>query len=727
MASKAEIAEEQDYFDRAAEAREQAVAGAVHAPDAAAHPGAAADLRAYAKKHQQAFGAADSAVATGRMDQAGERPLYIGRRLIRDEHGEILVINWKLPAAEPFYRASHRDPLGLVRKRTYRCTGNTVDDFDEVVFAQHPSDPSDRSGSSGPDAGLLHELARGRTGTMRDIVATIQAAQFDLISAPLERRLVIEGGPGTGKTAVALHRVSWLLFQHRDRLAGADVLVVGPNPTFTRYIGTVLPSLGDEDVAQRDITQLAPEVRPGRAEPAAVSRLKGQARMAGLLARALNARPGAPEPAERLQIGGRIVTVPGAEIAAVIAALRADPGPYAPRRTRLRDGIARLVEQRGVTPAQSGQAALDNLVERLWPQLSAAAFLRDLLGSRTRLLAAAGDEFTAGETVLLRRRSADRLSEQIWSRDDLPLLDEAEYLINGTPAQRYAHIVVDEAQDLSPMQLRSIARRSATGSFTLLGDLAQSTGPWARDSWDDVTDQLPGAFPVTVERLRYGYRVPRQVYELAARLLPVAAPWSTPAEVVRIGPADPGIHRVDPAERAGTAVAIALAHAEERRFVGIVCPATCRTDVERALAANGVAWSSADRGELGSAINLVSPQESKGLEFDAVVVIEPEDIVAGDDRGHRLLYVALTRTVGYLDIVCAGEPVPLSAKARLPRGGGSRPMPPLPDPALARLATELATRLRQQCPPEQWEDVLHGAAQLLGPPDRPAGRHHRGG
>ncbi|MDQ7911003.1 ATP-binding domain-containing protein [Phytohabitans sp. ZYX-F-186] len=711
MASKSEIAEEQEFFDRADKAREKSRAAIADAAAAAAHPAAATHMRQFAKGHSEALGSADTAVAFGRMDDDESR-LYVGRHVIRDDEGEVIVVSWQAPAAERFYQASHHEPHGLTRKRTFQCTGNLIDDFTDIVFAQMAGDPA------GPDAGLLRELARGRTGTMRDIVATIQAAQFELIRAPLERMLVIEGGPGTGKTAVALHRVAWLLFNHRDRLRSTDVLIVGPHPTFTRYISTVLPSLGEDDVAQLDITKLAPALGRGRPEPPEVGRLKGQARMAGLLDRALSARIGVPEPAERLQVDGRFVTVPGAEIRDVIDTLKADGAPYAHRRARLREAVAQMVERRGVNPAVTRHTALENLVDRLWPQLTAPALLRDLFSSRERLLVAAGDEFTASEILQLRRRGADRLTEEIWSRDDLPLLDEAEFLINGGPQVRYAHIVVDEAQDLSPMQLRSIARRSASGSLTILGDLAQSTGKWARDSWDDVTSHLPARLPREVKTLRYGYRVPSQVYRFAAGLLPLASPATIPPEVVRDGPAEPAIFRVDPAERAGRAVAQAVSHTNDGRFVGIICPNTLRTDVEAALAANGVGWSSADRGELGNTINLISPQESKGLEFDAVVVIEPEDIVAGDERGHRLLYVALTRPVGYLDIVCAGEPLPLrSVDVKLTKAEeAAAPAPALDPTRLAWLAKDIGARLRRHSPPEQWEEVLREAARLLTPP-----------
>jgi hypothetical protein len=457
--------------------------------------------------------------------------------------------------------------------------------------------------------------------------------------------------------------------------------------------------------------------------------------MSRLLARALEARIGTPEPAERMQLDGRFVTLPGSVVAAALDSARQTGASYADRRRLLRGQLLDLVRERGAPADRDRLEPVENLVERLWPQFTAPAFLRGLFASSRRLTAAASDEFTAEEVALLRRRGADRLSRQLWSAADLPLLDEAEHLINGVP-QRYQHIVVDEAQDLSPMQLRSIARRSATGSLTIVGDLAQSTGAWARDHWDDVTRHLPATLPRQIVDLRYGYRVPRRVYEFAAKLLPIAAPGVPAITVVRDGPADPGIHRVNPGERAGRAVTIAMAHAEAGRFVGLVCPPVCRAELAAALAASGVAWSSADRGELDSSINLVSPQEAKGLEFDAVIVIEPEEIVASDERGHRMLFVALTRTTRYLDVVCVGEPLPLALPSATVAPQRNEPdleatvdLGQLDLGQLDRLAQEIAALVTGGVPATLWDEVLQRAAAVLeGQTDRPvpSGRHRRG-
>jgi len=682
MAEPSEIAREQKYFDNAEAHWQRWVAEATEMAQAAADKTSARALKRLSKKQIAQF-SESTAVAVGRMDAEDGETLYIGRQFIRDDNGEVLVVSWQAPAALPYHQASLSQPRGLVRKRTFRCDGNTILDFADVLF-----------GTPGAqiDAALLAELARRRDGAMRDIVATIQAAQFDLIRAPFDQVLIVEGGPGTGKTAIALHRVSWMLFHNKD-LTAADVLVIGPSPAFMRYISQVLPALGDADVPLRDIGQLGPEVARGRTEAPETARLKGDERMAGLIARGLDARIGVPEAVERLQVETRYVSLPGADIAGALAASRTAPGPYAERRRQFRERLTELLASR-LDRDPGRPPALDNLVERLWPQLSAPAFLRDLLGSRNRLATASGEQLGDDEIALLHRRPAERLTAEVWSAADVPLLDEAEALLNGVPA-RYAHIVVDEAQDLSPMQVRSIARRSRSGSLTLVGDLAQATGPWAAGSWADVTAHLPDRHAVTITDLRYGYRVPEQILKYASRLLPVAAPGATPPEAIRSGPSDPGVHQVGLLERAARVATIA--QQRDDGSIGIICPDRYRREVEAALILHDVSW-----GTLGSPVSLLRAPEAKGLEFDAVIVVEPAAIVEEDERGHRLLYIALTRATRTLDVVAVGDPMPLGPIA--PRE------PAVHEEDIAyevpRLAEYIAGRIRTSLPEKHWDQVI---------------------
>ncbi|MET8307291.1 UvrD-helicase domain-containing protein [Micromonospora sp. NPDC005173] len=731
----AELAREQLHFDSAWLHREEMRDTASSIPQAAANSGAAAHMRRYAQARLEQLGSSDDQVAFGRIDDESGEPLYIGRHTIFDDQSKVLVVNWQAKAAIPYYEASYTDPLGLTRKRSFQCTGNTIDSFSDLVFAQLAAAVESLETGTPPvdlsDA-LLRDLEQVRTGEMREIVETIQAAQFELIRADANQVLIIQGGPGTGKTAVALHRVSWLLYNEHERLTPERVLVVGPSPTFTRYIRSVLPSLGDVNVDQRDIGKLAPAIRADRVEPVDLTRLKGQARMAGLLARALDHRIGVPDSGNALQVqvNKRPVALSRDTVTHVVEQVRAMNGSYNERRQILRERLLEVIRDEirgGFGSARQSQP--EGLLDRLWPPLTAASFLRELFGSGARLIAAAGDEFTAAEVAMLQRRPTDRISEERWSRADVALLDEADALINGAPAS-YGHIVVDEAQDLSPMQLRSIARRSATGSMTVVGDIAQSTGLWSRDGWDEVLEHLPATLPHQIRDLRFGYRVPRQVFELAARLLPQAAPFVEPPQVVRDGPA-PEVHRTEVDERAERVVEVATRHAGKGRFVGIVCPDTCREAILQRLDGDEVKWSDGRDGQLGQSINLTSPTEAKGLEFDAVIVVEPEEIVSGDPRGHRMLYVALTRTTTHLDIVYSGNPVaglfgddggdtgeeqrpaarPAVTVPAQTRTGGSNP---LSEMVTEMLAKEIAGQIRDACPEKLWDPVLTRVAELLG-------------
>ncbi len=736
-----EIRQEQRYFDAAWEHRERKRAEIRLAPSAAANSGAAVRLRQDADARLEQIGGPEEPVAIGRMDfDDGER-FYLGYHAISDEHRNLVVINWKMPAAAPYHKASHADPRGLRMKRSFDCSGNTITSFNDVVFKELAAAVAELVAQDVVDDALLADLDRNRTGAMQDIVRTIQAAQFELIRAPIDQLTIIQGGPGTGKTAVALHRVSWLLYNHMDRLSAQDVLIVGPTPTFTRYTNTVLPTLGDTNVVQRDIHQLHPPVKRGRSEEPAVVKLKGDGRMAGLVRRGLYARVGpADGPSFEAHVDGRQMLLPADELRTLVTRCRTSTGSYAEQRQLFRGLLGDMITSHSPLDPQRVRAALDPVLDRLWPSFTAASFLRELFGSRDRLLAAAGDDFTAREVSQLHRRPSERVSEEVWSNADLGLLDEAEHLINGVDV-RYSHIIVDEAQDLSPMQLRAIARRSVNGSMTVVGDLAQSTGHWARDDWDEVLHHLPAELPQVREELQYGYRVPRQVFELAAKLLPIAAPNVHAPQVVRDGPAEPNVHQIEVDERADRTVRAAMSQAAHGRSVAIICPASCRTNIEAALTAADVAWRAASAGELGPGINVVSPQESKGLEFDAVVVVEPEDIVAEDERGHRLLYVAMTRTTRYLDIVCVGSPLPLGANTgpddaspRLPRQPVSEdrtpaavaeaddsrtgsPAPVRQAPVSQRFvdlaAEEVVTLLRGTVAPNLWAPVLARAGELL--------------
>lgn len=665
---------EQGAFDIAWEARERMRMPASAIAAAGANPGSTTELYRFAQNASAQLRRSDEAVAFGRIDTEDGETLRIGYQAVFDDESNVLIINWQVPVAAPFYEASPSSPMGVQLRREYRCDRNTIRDFEDLIYADLANSIAALDGSANELAdSLLDDLERSRDGEMRDIVRTIQGAQFEIIRADLAQLLVVQGGPGTGKTAIALHRVSWLLYNHRHELSASDVLVVGPNPTFTRYIRSVLPALGDQNVTQLDVSTLSRvKVPVTRIDEPATARLKGEAMMEDLLRRALQQRVGLPDDPIEHSVGRVVVKFDHDDLAQAIDNLR--ELPYATGRQRLRDHLIRVASEKSRTDEQIvRQSGIDSVLERLWPQLTPQSFLRDLLSSRDRLLAAAGDNLTAGQVVELQRRAAGRLADESWSIADIALLDAADALISDGVARSYRHIVVDEAQDLSPMQLRMIARRSATGSMTVVGDIAQSTGPWARDSWDEVIEHLRTALPTALEELRYGYRVPSQIFALAEQLLPYAAPEVTAPQVVRAGPADPNLVEVEVHDLVETAILDATKHAGHGRSVGIICPPTHMIELQTRLTQSEIAWANASDGQLGGSINVLRPADAKGLELDAIVVIEPADIVKGHERGLRMLYVAYTRSTKYLTVVHTGSvlPIPRQQSPELPPAHGT--------------------------------------------------------
>jgi DNA helicase IV len=674
MAEKLELKAEQDYLIRVRESLNSSVAALRSTADAVA------DNKAQRMAHKKADRAEQDAakafetgvffgryvLADGHRTAAGpEGRVYIGRLGVSDESDFPLVVNWRAPVANLYYEASHEDPKNVLSRRAYTYKGNNLVDFDEVVFESLSKRVAGLLEPEVDDA-LLADLKRLRSGSLQDIVKTIQAAQHKLIRADRKQLLVVQGGPGTGKTVLALHRVSWLLYN--DPTLSADkVLVVGPNPTFVRYIKELLPALGDRDVQHSSLNRLgAGTATIGRAESPGLAQIKGQDRMKRMLKRGLVDRIGVPvkpvsansEPSDKNSSApiDPLTMVEGDALNAAIDRFRLGPS-YSAGRSALRNYL------RGAFAGRVDEARIaditDRTLERIWPQLRSASFLQDMFGSEARLLRAAGDDFTANEVQALYRRATDRLTEETWSDADVALLDYADYLISGSVA-RFEHIVVDEAQDLSPMQLGSIARRSPSGSMTVLGDLAQSTGPWARDTWDEVVEILRGDAPSDIAELEIGYRVPKEAFSLAAELLPIVAPGIKAPRIVRSGTTPEILPAPNNALRAKAVVERARDYASRGEMVGIICPDAARESVVKELERSQVNWRDASAGDLGGGVNLVDPHGAKGLEFDAVVLVEPELIVASDERGGRLLYVALTRTTSHLAIVHTGDPFPLT-------------------------------------------------------------------
>jgi DNA helicase IV len=638
-----DLADEQAYVDRAYDALDRMRETVERAGNAADNEVAALALEAWSRRRLRTFEEAERGLCFGRLD-VDERPLYVGRRWVHDDDQDVLVCNWQAPAARPFYTATPADPQRVTLRRRFRTQGRRLLDLSDETL--------DGSGDSvlGGDF-LLEELEQARTPYMRDIVATIQADQYRLITREPEPPLVVQGGPGTGKTAVGLHRASYLLYSHRERLR--RVLVVGPNPTFMEYVSHVLPSLGEEAVEQRAVGELVDGLEALAVDPRDVARLKGDLRLADVVARAVELRS-EPAPEELYaRFEGHYVKVREREVRELLAAARAELGVTAAARERFRmDVLRRFYEDYGarlgayavhdfgeIERALKAKGFLGRWLDRVWPAPAPDELVRSLLTSRVRLEEVAEGLLDADEVAALVR--ARRAFE--WRDADVPLVDEARALLAGPP-RRYGHVIVDEAQDLTPMQLRAVARRSVDGSLTLLGDIAQATGPVSYSSWDELLALLPDGEAGEVAELRHAYRVPAEIMEFALPLLATIAPNVEPPVAFRTGGEAPVVRRVEESELLVEALREAGRLAREEGLLAVIAPESLLPHLEL----GGSAFE--------DGLPLLSPRAAKGLEFDHVVVAEPA-AMAAEEQGLRGLYVALTRPTRTLVVVHA-RPLP---------------------------------------------------------------------
>jgi DNA helicase IV len=638
---------EQAYVDHAYDCLDRMRGLVERAADATDSEVAALALEAWAVRRLRTFEDAERGLCFGRLDlDVTPKPLYVGRRWVHDDESEVLVVNWQAPAARPFYVATPAKPHNVTLRRRFRTEGRRLLDMSDETL--------DGSGSVAGGDFLLDELERSREPYMRDIVATIQADQYRLITREPEPPLVIQGGPGTGKTAVGLHRASFLLFSQRERLR--RVLVVGPNPTFMEYVSHVLPTLGEESVEQRAVSELADGVSPRVADSPAAESLKGDLRMAEVIARAAAERATAHPDELVARLEGEYVRVREREVAELLDQARDELGLTTQARERFRMNVLRrFYEDYGrrlgglawrdfgeVERALNAKGFLARWLDRVWPAVSPDALVRSLLTTRARLESAAAGILDADEQRLL-HRPRTRFG---WSEHDVALVDEARALLAEAP-RAFGHVIVDEAQDLTPMQLRAVARRATGGSLTILGDIAQATGPVAYDTWEEVLAHLPG--DAEVEQLRHAYRVPAEIMELALPLLELIAPRVTPPVAFRTGAAPPRIEHVPQDELVVTALRAVRRLAEEEGLLAVILPELLMPELS--------GHSAYDDG-----IPLLAPRRAKGLEFDHVVVVEPA-LIAEGEAGPRELYVALTRPTRTL-VVVHSRPLPAAMVRR---------------------------------------------------------------
>ncbi|WP_326581891.1 AAA family ATPase [Streptomyces sp. NBC_00481] len=606
-----------------------------------------------------------------RADQAegakGERPrpeaayqsLHIGRRHVHDADGDPMVIDWRAPVSQPFYRASKTDPMDVGLRRRFGYTGGDLTAYED----EHLSDPAEAAATSKL---LQQEIERPRVGPMRDIVATIQPEQDEIVRSDLAGSLCVQGGPGTGKTAVGLHRVAYLLYAHRERLSRTGTLVIGPNRSFLHYIEQVLPALGELEVKQATVDDLVAHVEVRGADEAPAAVVKGDARMAEVLRRAVRSHVTLPTEPVVVVRGSRRWRVPAYELTDIVRELLDRDIRYGAARDALPQRIAHAVlvqmERSGEAPddrvqdAVARNPAVKAAVKAIWPPVEPARLVLRLLSDADFLAVHADGILTEDEQkTILWAKPARSVKSVRWSAADAVLVDETTDLVQRTHS--LGHVVLDEAQDLSPMQYRAVGRRCTTGSATVLGDLAQGTTPWATRSWAEALTHL-GKAEAHVEELTAGFRVPTDVITYASRLLPHIAPGLTPVASVR---ENPGFFDVRTITDDSQVIAACEELLRNEGSTGLIAADARVPALAEALTAAGIGYlAPGEETTYETRLTLVPASLAKGLEYDYVVLDEPRAVVDGepDERtGLRRLYVALTRAVSGL-IVTHAAPLP---------------------------------------------------------------------
>ena len=635
-----------------------------------------------ASRRLSALNAAHDGLVFGRLNLLDGESRYIGRIGVRDADREILLVDWRAPAAAVFYQATAQDPAGVVRRRVLRCAGDRVLGIeDDLLDAENAPDDMVVVG----EGALLASLSRARDSSMHSVVATIQKEQDEAIRAPSRGATIIGGGPGTGKTVVALHRAAYLLYTDRRRFESGGVLVVGPSNVFMNYIERVLPSLGETSVTLRSLGEVVDGVKANRHDDAVAAAAKGSARMMPVLRRLASA-PQQGEPTEfRYFYKDDVLRLDARQLSAVRRQLLSGQKrnrAYTRAPAALVDALWKQVSgERALEKGESGfidtivtDDAFVDFVESWWPPVDAVELWRTL---PDRLAELADGAFSADELTALK---------ESWdgepSIEDVPLIDELRYLLgevhapdaddDDVPRQlmsferrerderddrlratrsieddSFAHVLVDEAQDLSPLQWRMLARRGRQASWTVVGDPAQSSWPRPEESARARTEALEGK-PEHVFRLSTNYRNSAEIYDLAAQVASVAVPDPDLADAVRRTGENPEHHVVEasvlPSEVATQTKAMLDA------VEGTVAVVTARAQLESITDALATLLT-----EHPDRLRVLEGLETKGLEFDGVVVVEPDAITDESGSGWRTLYVALTRATQRLTTVASTD------------------------------------------------------------------------
>ncbi|HMR49220.1 MAG TPA: AAA family ATPase [Arachnia sp.] len=625
----------------------------------------------------------------GRIDLAGPEARYIGRLGVRDEDYNPLTIDWRAPAAEPFYRATQREPMGVIRRRVLRCRDDKVTGLeDDLLDASAQSDlPIFGEGA------LMASISRARGRTMRDIVATIQAEQDEAIRAPYQGVTIISGGPGTGKTVVALHRAAYLLYTHRARLERGGVLVVGPSGVFMNYIERVLPSLGEDSVALKAIGGVAGDVlgmTSERVDPAEAATLKGSLAMLPVLRRLVRT-PLVAHPdglRARVTVKGEVLSLTEPELARirdqVLSTTKMNRGRAHAFSLVVGALKAKMPADVVIEPAELDDAVREHpglamFMNAWWPSLSAPRVLArladpELTGTVARNLTPEQRAHLSGSFGWLANHHEPDVVRG-WSVADIALLDElvgilgmpeddpedgpdvfleggetAELVTTADllarqrtedpdedPQSTYAHILVDEGQDITPMQWRMLRRRGPQASWTIVGDPAQSSYPDQAEAQKAI-DDLVGRAPLRRFTLSTNYRSPSEVFNLAARVITKVFPDADLPRAVRTTGIEPLLARTEEVQAHDALRDHLLTLAGQvGGTIGVIVPPSRQQDIQLFVMGDLRLRSFEDR------ILVVTSLQAKGLEYDGVLVLSPDEIVAEAPNGVRVLYVALTR------------------------------------------------------------------------------------